>query len=384
MTPRLGTLVLLCATILSGCAYVQSFRGDLSGQIDRWMEQHEYGKIIETVDHVSPSRSEYKELAAKRDEAVKRAREYEKSVISHARALTRANDWYKASRLYEAALEKVPQSKPLNKAYADFLRQREAYLAELNRRILLSKGNRLRIEVPAQKEILRVDPDDYEARRRYRELDRDAVETAEALTRCAETSIRAADYTLAKRCAKLANELRPSEESEALLALATRRLNRVYAMRKPKSQPKPKPAKARKKAPKAAAAAAPGANKASQADLMQAYLRAWEENDLEAARGYMQRLRAKDKDSPKLKKLEAELNASIAVRVKQGIGFGRELYSDGQIQPALDEWRELLKLDPDNKELQDHIARAERVLEKIEKLSERHKAPARPPATDGG
>ncbi|UCE88732.1 MAG: hypothetical protein JSW10_10430 [Pseudomonadota bacterium] len=384
MTMRSGTLALLCATVLSGCAYVQSIRGDLSGQIDSWMQEHEYGKIIETVNHVSPSRSDYKELAAKRDEAVRRSQEYERSVVSHAQALTRANNWHEASRLYEAALEKIPESKPLNKAYTTFREQRSSYLAELNRRILLSKGNRLRIEVPAQEEILRVNPDDYDARHRHRQLQREAEETAEALTRCAETAIRAADYTLAKRCARLANELRPSEESEALLALATRRLNRVYAMRNPKPEPKPKQAKARKESPKPAKPTPPTASKASQSDLMQLYLRAYEANDLEAARRYMQRLRAKDKDSPKLKKLEAELNESIQVLVQEGISHGRELYSDGQIQPALDEWSRLLQLDPDNKELQDHIARAERVLEKIEKLSERHKAPPRTPASDGG
>ena len=69
--------------------------------------------------------------------------------------------------------------------------------------------------------------------------------------------------------------------------------------------------------------------------------------------------------------MEADLNAAITSKIKRGIETGRTHYRRGQIQPAVDTWNELVRLEPDNEELNAHIARAQRVLDNLDQLKKK-------------
>ena len=68
-------------------------------------------------------------------------------------------------------------------------------------------------------------------------------------------------------------------------------------------------------------------------------------------------------------KLRKELDKRYRQGIDQKIAAGRKLYSNGKIQEALDVWNSLLEINPDNQKLQGHIDRAERVLKKLQRLS---------------
>ena len=53
----------------------------------------------------------------------------------------------------------------------------------------------------------------------------------------------------------------------------------------------------------------------------------------------------------------------------QNFEAGRNLYSKGKIQEALKIWLELEKLNPDHPKLKSHIIRAEKIVKKLESLS---------------
>jgi len=64
-------------------------------------------------------------------------------------------------------------------------------------------------------------------------------------------------------------------------------------------------------------------------------------------------------------KLKERLNAGV----KQRFEAARSLYSKGKIQEALSIWLELKELEPENIKLQSHINRAEKILTKLKKLT---------------
>ena len=68
-------------------------------------------------------------------------------------------------------------------------------------------------------------------------------------------------------------------------------------------------------------------------------------------------------------RLRKQLDKRYRKGIDQKIAAGRQLYSSGKIQEALDVWNSLLEIDPGNQKLQGHIDRAERVLKKIQRLS---------------
>ena len=55
--------------------------------------------------------------------------------------------------------------------------------------------------------------------------------------------------------------------------------------------------------------------------------------------------------------------------VRQHFEAARRLYSEGKIQEALSIWLDIKKLEPEYPQLQSHIKRAEKVLIKLDKLS---------------
>ena len=68
-------------------------------------------------------------------------------------------------------------------------------------------------------------------------------------------------------------------------------------------------------------------------------------------------------------KLISQLKKHLAAGEKQHFEAARKLYSKGKTQEALIIWLELQKLNPEHPKLESHIKRAEKILNKLEKLS---------------
>ena len=65
-----------------------------------------------------------------------------------------------------------------------------------------------------------------------------------------------------------------------------------------------------------------------------------------------------------------QLRQRIETRVAEGIKQGQALYSQGHLRQALSVWEQTADLDPGNQELQEHINRVERFLNKLTELHE--------------
>jgi hypothetical protein len=101
------------------------------------------------------------------------------------------------------------------------------------------------------------------------------------------------------------------------------------------------------------------------AELKQGY----SQDNLKRARQQLNVLEKQNNRNRTSIKLRKELNKRYRQGIDQKIAAGRRLYSDGKIQEALDIRNSLLEIDPDNQKLQEHIDRAERVLAKLQRLS---------------
>lgn len=64
----------------------------------------------------------------------------------------------------------------------------------------------------------------------------------------------------------------------------------------------------------------------------------------------------------------ASLRRGLAPEVEGLIQAGREHYQQEDLQAALDQWRRVLLIDPDNARAREFVARAERLLENLERL----------------
>jgi tetratricopeptide (TPR) repeat protein len=341
-TATLFLLVLLVSS--SGCAYLTSFSSDLPARVDSLIKQKEYGKARDILAYVKPGHPDYAQLQRQKKRLATLIKAYEKNVLKTSQRLIKQGEWYAAQRSLEKALARLPDSLVLQHAYAEFIKQRDAYLEKLELSLLLNRANWLIKNAPVQKEMVRVLPTEF---RRYPEL-RDYASlvesTAVKLVECFQNALKIKDYETADQCLMLAENIGSDKIDPKALARAHRELARAEKSRLQKINSK---------------------TRALIAELKQGY----SYDILRRTRAHLDVLRRKQTRDSGFIKLRKDLEHRFRKGIDRKIAAGRQLYSTGKIKEALSIWTALLEIDPGNEKLQAHINRAKRVLRKLKRLS---------------
>ncbi|MDH3947991.1 MAG: hypothetical protein OEU74_03420 [Gammaproteobacteria bacterium] len=339
----LVTLILF-QLLLGGCAYLSSYSADLPDKIDTLIQQQEYGEALQLLEYAHPSHADYKRLLQQKKRIEILVVKYERETIQTAEKLTRQGQWYPAQQTYDLAIRKAPHSDNLRKAQQAFLIKRDNYLKQLELSLLLNRANWLIKNAPTQKEIVRVLPDDYQRYEELRDYPDKVDEAAVQLVDCVQSALDAGDYNLAETCLKLAERIGSENVDKEQLAIAKKKLAKAEKTEVRKQN---------------------DITRALIAELKQGY----SQDNLKRARQQLNVLEKQNNRNRTSIKLRKELNKRYRQGIDQKIAAGRRLYSSGKIQEALDIWNSLLEIDPDNQKLQGHIDRAERVLAKLQRLS---------------
>ncbi|MDJ0891504.1 MAG: hypothetical protein QNK18_09980 [Gammaproteobacteria bacterium] len=357
MRSTVSAFLLLPLFVVVGCVPDQMLVKDVPKQVDRWVAEEEYGKALKLIERVDPDDPQYASLREQRKEILRLADKYEQAVLREGRRLTQNGQWQQADELYTAGMEKLPDSERIAKARAAFVARRAEHVRSLRTEVLINKGNWLARELPLQNQILTALPDDAQAKKSLKRAKREVETTSAGLYLCGQRALDSRNNKLAVQCLALAEQLTPNTSVKDALARAE----------KEQQKKKAKTRRARRKKQEQFEA-----DKARR--LFDAYQDAYKADDLLTARNALAELKTVEPKSDKVEQLGLELEDAIGERLKRGMEESRRLYSQGKIQQALDNWRDLSKLDPENEDLKAHIARAERVLAKLRELSEKQPA----------
>ena len=338
------TLLLFLSTLLHGCAYLHSLSSDLPQKIDGWVAAHEYGQALDTLSHVSKTHKQYALLKNKKRTVLIKAKDFEHSQHLAAQKQENNKQWHKADNIYTYALEKYPQSSLLRTEYQSFKKRRDKYLTALETKLSIAKGNWLIESTPLQEKIARATPDDYYTQRRFNKNNQELQATADERMGCAETAIQSGHIPLAEKCLDTADRLNPAFIDKNKLKKLKAQLDKKQQLIVKEENRK---------------------TSALLSELKQGY----SHDNLLRARRHLSEVRDNKKRNKESVKLEKQLEKYIKTGLTQRMEAGRRLYSDGQIQQALSIWIPLKSIAPDNTKLNDHIERAKRVLNKLEKLS---------------
>lgn len=332
--------------LLSGCAFINSFNSDLDKQVDTWMAQHEYAKILDTLKYIRPSNPKYKLLQKKRHQAIVAAKRYERTQISESLNLIEKGQWHKAELTLQNAMDKLPDNQALHKAYQEFIAQRQQYLNSLYTQLTINKAQWLVKNKPVEQQLQRTLPDDYPTRRTTQTYKHDSRQVRQKLLECGAQAEKKGELELARHCYQLADKLQPDHELKQKLA-------RIRAQLEQPSQTSTRQT--------------PTLSILGQ-NLLQKSKKALQAGNLKLALRHYEKIPDDDKQLPEVRSYDTAMQQRIHENVKQGIELGRKLYSQGQVEQALAVWNKLRELDPDNENLLSHIDRAERVLDKIKQL----------------
>lgn len=340
----LGSLLLL-QLLLGGCAYLTSFSSDLPSKIDSLIKQQKYGEALDILDYVKPTDKNHTTLMQQKKHVEKLAAQLESNTIKTGQQYIKQNEWYKAQLTYEQALNKLPQSKKLQAAEKQFLATRKEYLEKLELAMTLNNANWLILNAPVQKEMERVLPHEYERYPALRNYQQQVDETAKKLNSCLSISLEEKNYELTRTCLDLARRIGSPEIDKTQLAKAQKKLASVeksYVRKRNKT------------------------TRNLIAELKQGY----SHDNLGRARQQLDLLKQQQTTNPETLKLQNDLEILFRKGIDQGIAGGRRQYSQGHVKEAMQIWTALQQIDPGNQKLEEHIDRAERVLEKLNRLSE--------------
>ena len=342
---------------IAGCAFLHSFDSDLDTQIDEWLAQHEYTKVLDTLKYIRPSHPKYQLLQKKRQQAIDEAKRFEQQQISKANDYIKEEKWHQAEMTLNNAMEKLPDSKPLQTAYQDFIKQRAQVLKSLYYQLYINKAEWLVKNKNVQQELTRTIPDDKKTKQAMEDYKKETQHVYQQLVICGLEATNINDLELAEQCYMLANELQPSTSLQKTLGEIEDKLGQTQK-RKPMTL-------------------------SSQGrTLLEQSKQAMSKGDLKLALSTYKKISPSDRSHPLIKAYSQEMNHRIHDNVNQGIELGRKLYSQGEVEQALAVWNKLRELDPDNEYLLNHIERAEHVLEKVSDLRKQQKQEPAPQQPD--
>lgn len=276
-------------------------------------------------------------------------RQFERDVIRAAARLEQEGDWRGAERIFRDASGALPDSRTLGSARRELTERRQLREELVRMDLALHRGEQLLKDAAAYQRLRQLKGPGLLTWLELNSHRRKCRKSARTLQRYAQRALQRQDYSLAYRGLQLAQRLYGDDAQhdglERDLALAERQLRQA---RQAKRQP-------------AKAPVDNGAVKELQ--------RALDAGDLPSARQYLGRLRQGSPRHPQLSSLQSQFQAQLNVRVETAIKRGNDLYSQGDIDRALDVWRQAKSLDPDNTRLLGNITRAEKVLQNLRALS---------------
>lgn len=349
--------LLLLATSLvfsGGCSFLQSFHSQSPGYIDALFKEQRYSKAQSILNNITPEHPDYTALMAQKKRLQDLIKKLEADTLSRVKTLQQQNKWHQAQQALKQAKASLPQSQTLLKAEKDFLIARKKRIDELNMQLNIHKGIWLRDAEPLIDAIVNTQPDNYERRQQQQRFKQEKFRTLKDLVRCAHEAMDKELYELGRHCLELVEEIDQENRYSKNLQPARTKLQR-YDHSWHQQQIK--------------------VSDALLKELKQGYSH---ENLLRASQ-HLQKLTSHNqtKDEQQYSTLlKQELDRGIA----QSMDAGRKLYSEGKITEALSIWISLRKITPENEALEAHINRAQRVLDKLERLEKQQPAPAYKPA----
>lgn len=352
MQKPISVLLLAAALLLAGCANILPPRPGSDAQIHQWIEQQRYGAALQALERRStqdPTKENRTRLAHVRALAA----DYDAKLAATAMKQQSRGQWKEAFATVDQALQNYPKGPKLLQARKALRQQQSKRLDQLETDLLFAKAEWLKRSAPLYQEMARTDPDDLETAWKAEQQEKQKRDSAARLLQLGDSALDHRQYELAHHALELADQLHSTRQTKQALA----RLHHVLDQQAEKKRVRARQAKTRQRNEQ---------TRRLMAEVHQAIINA----DLNRARDKLAELTAIEGNDPQLDELAQALDQAIAAKVAELTAQGNTLYTRGKIRDAKRTWESALELDPGNQHLRSRIERAERVLNKLQKLQQ--------------
>jgi len=274
---------------------------------------------------------------------------YDQQQADKVQAKILEQDWDRAYKLLKESLAKYSGGEKLQEAEREFINRNSSDWRELYARMLIAKGDWI-----LQTEKLQSSINAQSASPGSNLAPHERKSIAKQLYDFGKLAYEEGNLELANDLYTMSDSLDPSlDTGRAMAQLDQLRFQRVQREQKVQQL----------------RAIAQRQQRVKKLSLtIEEYLRT---GDLIAARNWLAKLRAADRESKKYEELRKKLTDMLSVRIEVMLNRGNTLYSNNRYEESILVWKSALELDPKNSKIQANIARAERVLNRLNELERR-------------
>lgn len=335
---------------LSACSQLPTHI-DRAALVDQWVSQQQYRRAEELLATISKSDPQFDALDRQRKALPSLIKQFEQQVLREVKSLAAQHQWVEAIAGLDSARQQVPGDSALHQANNTLLAERKAYLQALNLELDLLIASQLPARNAILEKMLSADPDSFWTRWKLHQQRRLGYELADVLLDCVDDAITEKNLEAANSCLEPVATVAKDDQRQRL-SVSQQRLAREL-----------------QRQPRQIAQQKADAERVLQLQrLKQEYRDMIAAGWWLAAREKMNQLQVHSPEDNEVVKWQGELQQIIGTQVELGIQQGQALYSQGFLRQALEVWRNTAKLSPDNTVLQAHIQRAERFIEKLQRL----------------
>lgn len=337
-------LLALPGLLLAGCASFYTQQGNLTEQIDVWLEQHQYERALSTILALSADHPQYPELVQSIP-AIKQQRQvFLTRVLADARQYEATQDWVSAENIIQQGLSRMPDAPELIEQASYYRSKRESRLEMNEAAILVAKARYIIDARPYQESLLYNAANNLAAQQQFDRFIAEAQQTSRELYALGQSYWRDKKLTQAKEAINLSIQTAPNELSHKLL---TEILVEEQAQRE----------LAENRQQRSASEQLP--------QLTADFYQQLNANDFDGARLLQREIAGVDPDQAK--RLSDILESMLSARIAILTSAGDNLYNSGYVQQAAERWRKVMQLDPDNTAVAQKLERAETFLANLER-----------------
>jgi len=347
---KIRFLLILLTLSFTGCSLIYSYSDNLPKRIDQWILEKKYNVALETISHINPKHKDYRLIQYKKNIILSKLKPYEDNAIQKSSQLAKQGNWISALKLLDEVEENIVDTKNIRKHRKKLLEKRDEIIVIYEDDILNNQAINLISKLELYNKIKKVVSKNESNNLNISEYDDSRREASLKLAERSEQEYKNHQYNKAFNSIELALKLQPEKD---IFSRLTKTKNAIQKETRRKRLSYIKEAKE------------------LLAKLSQGYSYEILKETKEAI-NWLNKI--KDNDNVYLK-LIAKLKKHLKNGEKQRFEAARKLYSMGKTQEALSIWYELEKLNPDNAKLKSYIKRAEKVLNKLEKLSNKPHPP---------
>lgn len=353
--PKAALLLMLCSILAllgaGGCSMhaQQAWSDDLQATTLKFVRQQ--SKRLYQLEKSEAQQLTDAEQAEVRTLKSKLAK-FEQYVIATANQLERHEKWEAAHRVYLQALKNMPKSTLLDSVFQRFSERRKLREEIVRTEMAIHRAEKLLKDADAYQRLRQVKGPGFFTWLELNRYQGQCQKSANELQRFANNAVERQDYYLARRGLVLAQRLYGEERSTAVeqgLAFVNDKLNGISTRNTKYSSKKQR-----------------------RIVLESRFQQGLQEGNLILSRRSFEELQQQYPHYKNLLSFEMQLKAQLNIRVATAIEQGKDFYSEGKLEQALQVWRQAKKLDPDNVELLASIARAETVLANLRDLSSKN------------